>query len=118
MRIDVEYDGLDESQRKANAEFKAGVIDWAAGVQAVAQQLAPVDTGYMRAHIFLRPEGYPKVDIVSEANYSLYVERGHRVAGAEPPVYVPGQPFMRPAHERTRLVSEAHLADRLRRTLS
>jgi len=60
--------------------------------RTVARQLAPVDTGYMRAHIEIKK--HPRYGsligtLESEAYYSVYVEYGtvNQVA----------QPFMHPA---------------------
>ncbi len=110
MKIVQEFDRFDEYQRRGNDEFKAGIIDMATGIQGAAQSIAPVDSGFMRDHIFLHSENYPEVTVESEANYSGYVESGT--------VDSPAQPFMRPAYEQSRLSSLARLEARINRALS
>lgn len=110
MKVVVVEDRLDEVQKKAPDELRSGVIDMAAGMQAAAQSVAPVDTGYMRSHIMLHTTRYPEVTIESEADYSGYVEFGTR--------YMSAQPFMRPAYEQSRLPSIQRLEDRIANALS
>jgi len=48
------------------------------------QGLAPVDTGYLRDHIMSQDEGDGRASVVSEADYSVYVEFGTRHMAAQP----------------------------------
>ena len=61
---------------------------------SLAQQLAPVDTGFMRDHITQTEQASPtelKSVVESQADYSLYVEFGT--------VNMDAQPFFTPAFE-------------------
>jgi len=54
-----------------------------------ARDRAPVDTGYMRDHIHAQKDGEASAAVISEANYSGFVEWGT--------VHMAAQPFLRPA---------------------
>jgi HK97 gp10 family phage protein len=71
------------------------VIEMAAmNIEAEAKQLAPVDTGNLRASIGASSEGPLSWVVRASAHYAVYVEMGTR--------YMAAQPFMRPAVERAR----------------
>ena len=64
---------------------------------SLAQQLSPVDTGYMRDHISQTETASPselKAVIESEADYSVFVEYGT--------VNMDAQPFFTPSFESAR----------------
>lgn len=63
-------------------------------IESEAKQLAPVDTGNLRASIGALREGPNSWMVRAGAHYAIYVEMGTR--------YMAAQPFMRPAVERTR----------------
>jgi HK97 gp10 family phage protein len=54
-----------------------------------AKRLAPVDTGYLKDHIFTDPIDKFTYRVISPAPYSVYQEFGTR--------FQPGTPFMYPA---------------------
>ena len=94
MSVKVEgfkFAALKESVRKAIAEeLNSG----AASVVAIAKELAPVDTGYMRDHIEQTDRANPnqlRAVIESQADYSAFVEYGT--------VHMDAQPFFTPAFE-------------------
>jgi HK97 gp10 family phage protein len=59
-----------------------------------AKQKAPVDTGNLRALIEKPPATMTEVDVVSPAEYSIYLEMGtHKMAA---------QPYMRPALDESK----------------
>lgn len=64
---------------------------------SLAQQLAPVDTGFMKENIAQTEEANPehlRVTMESQADYSAFVEYGT--------VNMEAQPFMTPAFESAR----------------
>jgi len=64
---------------------------------SLAQQLSPVDTGYMKEHIAQKDEANAdnlKASVESEADYSVFVEYGT--------VNMEAQPFFTPAFESAR----------------
>lgn len=62
-------------------------------VVSLAQDKAPVDTGFLRDNISITEESPTRVVVTSEADYSIYVEEGTSRA--------PAQPFMGPAVQET-----------------
>lgn len=80
----------------APARARVIVEKVARDIQATAQQLAPVDTGFLRSSIGVEvtssPGGAVTAVIAPTADYAAYVEYGTSVA--------PPQPFMGPAFDR------------------
>lgn len=76
----------------------AGAVNNAAeSCVSLGQQLAPVDTGYMRDHIAQKEQASPeslRAVVESEADYSAFVEYGT--------VNMDAQPFFTPAFESAR----------------
>lgn len=118
MRVSVENDRIDESQRKAHSAIEGALRDGALETQGEAQRLAPVDTGRLRASITTRDSGPLTWEVYTNVDYAGYVESGTGIyapGGRRTPwVYEgahgfvttrgnPAQPFMRPAYERYRL---------------
>jgi HK97 gp10 family phage protein len=64
----------------------------AAQITATAKQIAPVDTGYMRSSITPKRVNHMEHAIISQANYSGFVENGT--------VHMRPRPFMRPALDK------------------
>lgn len=95
MRIDIEYDRLDESQREVHRTIEQALSDGAVTVQGTAQALAPVDTGRLRASISTRDTGPLNFEVYTNIEYAPYQEYGTR--------YQAGKAFMRPSYERHRL---------------
>jgi HK97 gp10 family phage protein len=62
------------------------LTDWAAEVQALAKQLAPVKTGYLRSSIYTKISDWV-AEIGAEATYALFVEFGTRYMQARPYLY-------------------------------
>jgi HK97 gp10 family phage protein len=83
--------------RKVRHHISSELNSGARSCVSLAQQLAPVDTGFMREHIAQTEEATPdhlRVTIESGADYSLFVEYGT--------VNMDAQPFMTPAFESAR----------------
>jgi hypothetical protein len=58
----------------------------------VANELVPVDTGYLKSSLYM--ETAPDhVTVGGDANYTLFVELGHRTRSGS---HVPAQPFLIP----------------------
>jgi HK97 gp10 family phage protein len=84
----------DEANKKLLEEASRALNDAASSMAGLAQQLAPVDTGYMRDHILQTQEATEsnlESIVESQADYSLYVEFGT--------VNMDAQPFFTPAFE-------------------
>ncbi len=92
MKTAVVFDRLDETQREVHEKIERVLQDGALETQALAQQLAPVDTGRLRASIEFRKVGNLTFEVFTVVNYAGFVEYGT--------VHMSSQPFMRPAHER------------------
>ena len=93
MSVVLEWKG-EEAREKliTNAIIRLNFA--AESMQSLAKQLAPVDTGYMRDHIQIvdvATEDSLKSSVLSEADYSLYVEYGT--------INMEAQPFFTPAFE-------------------
>ena len=74
---------LDSAMQKHVHELLA---QWAENVKALAQQLAPVRTGYLRSSIYTKIDGWV-AEIGTEAAYALFVEFGTRRMQAQPFLY-------------------------------
>ena len=74
-----------------------------------AQAAAPVDTGYMRDHISVTDASDTHVTIVSEADYSGFVEYGTR--------HMDAQPFITPALDFALSTLQARLDDAISRAI-
>lgn len=59
---------------------------WAAEVQALARQLIPVRTGYLKSTIYAKISEWV-AEIGAEATYALFVEFGTRRMRAQPYLY-------------------------------
>jgi HK97 gp10 family phage protein len=62
------------------------LASWAADVKALAKQLVPVRTGYLRSTIYARVSEWVAV-VGADAPYALYVEFGTRYMQARPYLY-------------------------------
>jgi HK97 gp10 family phage protein len=88
------FAALSERMRRNIAEELNSSADSAV---SLAQQLAPVDTGYMRDNIKQTDQAtteHLRSEITSEADYSVFVEYGT--------VNMDAQPFFTPAFESAR----------------
>jgi|YelNatPaOPRAMG01_1025707.scaffolds.fasta_scaffold09934_6 HK97 gp10 family phage protein len=74
---------LDSAMQKYVHELLAG---WAENVKALAKQLAPVRTGYLRSSIYAKVHDWV-AEIGAEATYALFVEFGTRRMQAQPFIY-------------------------------
>jgi len=59
---------------------------WASDVKALAKQLVPVRTGYLRSTIYAKIQEWV-AEIGAEAHYALFVEFGTRHMQAQPYLY-------------------------------
>jgi len=99
MSVEVvcDVEGIEEFQ-VAMQQFDSGMqrhvhrqlSSWAADVKALAKQLVPVRTGYLRQSIYSKVQEWVAV-VGAEAPYALYVEFGTR--------YMQAQPYLYPAIE-------------------
>lgn len=71
-----------EMQRQAYEQ----IANWAADVKALAKQLAPVRTGYLRNSIYAETQEWT-AEIGAEATYASFVEFGTRYMQARPYLY-------------------------------
>jgi HK97 gp10 family phage protein len=78
---------LDSAMQKYVHELLVG---WAADVKALAKQLAPVRTGYLRSSIYAKIQEWV-AEIGAEATYAMFVEFGTR--------YMQARPYLFPAVE-------------------
>jgi HK97 gp10 family phage protein len=78
---------LDSAMQKYVHELLAC---WAADVKALAKQLAPVRTGYLRSSIYAKVQEWV-AEIGAEATYAMFVEFGTR--------YMQARPYLFPAVE-------------------
>lgn len=88
------FAALSERMKRNIAEV---LNEGAESAVSLAQQLAPVDTGFMKANISQTAEASPnslKAAIESGADYSVFVEYGT--------VNMEAQPFFTPAFESAR----------------
>ncbi len=92
MKTVVVFDRLDETQREAHEKIERVLQDGALKTQGLAQQLAPVDTGRLRASIEFRKVGNLIFEVFTVVNYATFVEHGT--------IYASSQPFLRPSFER------------------
>ena len=87
--------------------FREGVEDIALGVEALSKQLAPVDTGTLRASIHTQQIGNITWVIIVGVDYGKFVEYGT--------VFMDAIPFLRPAFERSLRSSVNELVSRLKK---
>ncbi|MEM3577576.1 MAG: HK97 gp10 family phage protein [Candidatus Bathyarchaeia archaeon] len=93
VEITCDVEGMDEFQN-AMREFDSGMqrwvcrqlASWAADVKALAKQLVPVRTGYLRSTIYSKIQEWI-AEIGAEASYALFVEFGTRYMQACPYLY-------------------------------
>ncbi|MEM3626439.1 MAG: HK97 gp10 family phage protein [Candidatus Bathyarchaeia archaeon] len=95
VEITCDVEGIEEF-KQAMQQFDSGMqrhvhrqlVSWAADVKALAKQLAPIRTGYLRQSIYAKIQWWV-VEIGAEATYAMFVEFGTR--------YMQAQPFLYPA---------------------
>ncbi|MEM4700669.1 MAG: HK97 gp10 family phage protein [Candidatus Bathyarchaeia archaeon] len=98
VEITCDIDGVEEFQATMQ-QFDSGMqrwvhsqlASWIADVKALAKQLVPVRTGYLRSTIYARVQEWVAV-VGADAPYALYVEFGTR--------YMQARPYLYPAIER------------------
>jgi HK97 gp10 family phage protein len=90
-------DGFVEEAQRENAT----------DLQATAFRRAPKRTGYMATHIVIKKRGPLRYDIVAEAGYSEFVEKGTS--------RMPAQPFLQPALVEVKPRAEKRLNDALKK---
>jgi HK97 gp10 family phage protein len=95
--MDVSFDvsGLAELQdvmvrldSALQAQVHGYLLQWADAVKAMAEQLVPVRTGYLKSTIYATVKDWV-ADIGAKATYAVFVEQGTR--------YMKAQPFLYPA---------------------
>lgn len=99
MSVQIRQSGFNfaELSRRVRENIADELNNGAQSCVLLAQQLAPVDTGFMRDHIAQTEDAtseHLRVTMESQADYSVFVEYGTVNAEA--------QPFMTPAFESAR----------------
>jgi HK97 gp10 family phage protein len=105
-----EVEGVEEF-KAAMERFDSGMqnhvyrqlASWASNVKALAQQHAPVRTGYLRGSIYAKIHEWV-AEIGVEATYALYVEFGTRYMQARPYLFPAIQEYL---PELERIILEA-----------
>lgn len=110
FNIDVEVEGAEAIASSFRNKADALTTGLGEALREIAQIIvdeaqanAPVDTGYLRDHIRMTEESDTSVTVVSEAEYSSFVEFGTR--------YMSAQPFFEPAIESARSEASRILQD-------
>jgi HK97 gp10 family phage protein len=93
VEITCDVEGIEEFQQTMQ-QFDSGMqrhvhrllASWAADVKALARQLVPVRTGYLRSSIYAKIKEWV-AEIGAEATYALFVELGTRYMQAQPYLY-------------------------------
>ncbi len=95
MSIEISCDvkGIEEFQRAMHnfdsamqRQVHMQLASWAADVKALARQLVPVRTGYLRSTIYAKISEWV-AEIGAEATYGLFVELGTHRMRAQPYLY-------------------------------
>ncbi len=95
IEVSCDVEGVEEFVQ-AMESFDSGMqrhvhrqlASWAVDVKALASQIVPVRTGYLRSTIYARISEWV-VEIGAEATYAMFVELGTR--------YMQARPFLHPA---------------------
>jgi len=97
VSISVNLTGAEEFAQALNRfdtamqnQIQQALADWAANVQAEAERLVPVRTGYLRSTIYATSQQW-QIEVGAEAAYAAAVEFGTR--------YSQAQPYLQPAIE-------------------
>ena len=97
VEITCEVSGVEEFKQamqqldSAMQKYVHGLLaEWAEDVKALANQLAPVRTGYLRSSIYAKIQEWI-AEIGAEATYAMFVEFGTR--------YMQARPYLFPAVE-------------------
>lgn len=93
IEMDCHIEGVEEF-REAMERFdsamqrsvRSQLERWACNVKALARQLVPVRTGYLRSTIYARIQEWV-AEIGAEAPYAVFVEFGTRYVRAKPFIY-------------------------------
>lgn len=83
----------------------------------------PVDTGYMKTHIFKEPIGNDKIRVIVRTTYGVPVDKGHKTrlgTGVGPPkpggiAFVPANPFF--SKHKDKIVQDKTLAQEFRKDI-
>ncbi|MBS7615590.1 HK97 gp10 family phage protein [Candidatus Bathyarchaeota archaeon] len=100
VEIICDVEGVEEF-KQAMQNFDSGMqryvhsqlASWAADVKALAKQLVPVRTGYLRSTIYAKIEEWT-AEVGAEASYALFVEFGTRYMQAQPYLYPAIQAYL------------------------
>ncbi|MCW3994599.1 MAG: HK97 gp10 family phage protein [Candidatus Bathyarchaeota archaeon] len=97
VSINLEVSGLDEFSRTLTKfddamekNVKNQLYEWAKDIKADAQNLVPVQTGYLQSTIYAKSQDW-QIQVGAEATYATYVEFGTR--------YMRAKPYLTPAIE-------------------
>lgn len=98
--VSCDVDGVKEFQA-AMQRFDSGMqrqvhrflVSWAADVKALAKQLVPVRTGYLKSKIYARIKEWV-AEIGADATYALFVELGTKRMRAQPYLYPAIQEYL------------------------
>jgi HK97 gp10 family phage protein len=109
-KIVSKYNEAQKGMREASRELLARAAQSHA---SVARQLAPVDTGYLKNHIAVS-ETNRGFEVVSQADYSMYVELGTVNSPAQPFFYPAFGSAVRQLREEAKNVVERNVSDAIR----
>ena len=93
VEISCDVEGFEEF-RAVMERFDSGMqrhvheqlASWAVDVEALARQLVPVKTGYLRSSIYAKVQEWV-AEVGAEATYALFIELGTRYMRARPYLY-------------------------------
>jgi HK97 gp10 family phage protein len=92
-----------EVERRAKPEAARIASRTAMAAASIARQLCPVDTGELKASIFVEQDGETRFAVGASAPYAVFVEYGT--------AFSMSQPFINPAIELARQDFERGLAE-------
>ncbi|PEH49306.1 HK97-gp10 family putative phage morphogenesis protein [Enterococcus faecium] len=81
--------GLIQQNKKMEEAVHQEIVRSGLRVEKRAKQLAPFDTGWLSNNIYMHEMGKLQINVISPADYSIFVEEGTRK--------MPAQPFLFPA---------------------
>lgn len=112
--VELTKSEMREFSRKTQRALQEVLDTYAFEIQRMAQQLAPVDTGFLRSNIYVQDDGEWTRLVISGADYSAYVEFGTRTMQAQPFLVPAAEHFRRPFEQAVRDVINGNVPRRWR----
>lgn len=107
MGLGFIQDNFQSAPRTMDKSMDEGLNEVALLVVKEAKRIVPVDTGKLRANIFVRRIDFNKYEIVAATDYATYVEYGTWIMVA--------RPYLRPALYRYSGTWQKKILDRFER---